>query len=91
MSQLWASGSRFFALGVDSEPVEVEFCDPRVEFTPLGIDFGLWRWSILSPYIGFKLRQLRVEFGPTEVSFWPLGVVFGRRVGFALCESLMGL
>ena len=54
VSQLWASGSRFLALGADSEPVEVEFCDPRVEFTPLGIDFGLWRWSILSPYVGFK-------------------------------------
>ena len=30
MSQLWASGSRVLALGVDSAPVEVEFCDPRV-------------------------------------------------------------
>ena len=33
VSQLWASGSRFLALGVDSEPVEVEFCDPIVEYT----------------------------------------------------------
>ena len=86
VSQLWASGSRFLALGVDSEPVEVEFCDSRVEFTftPLAIDFGLWGWSILSSYIGFKLRQVRVDFGPTEVAFWPLGVDFGRRFGFAL-------
>ena len=43
---LWASRSRFLPLGVDSEPEEVEFCDPRAEFIPLGIDFGLWGWSI---------------------------------------------
>ena len=49
MSQIWASESRFLALGVDSEPVEVEFCDLRVEFTPMGVDFGLWGWSILCP------------------------------------------
>ena len=42
------SGSRFLAQGIDSEPVEVEFCE-RVEFTPLEVDFGLWGWSILSP------------------------------------------
>ena len=37
--------NRFLAVGVDSEPVEVEFCDPRVDFTytsrsrfsPLGV------------------------------------------------------
>ena len=37
--------NRFLALGDDSEPLEVEFCDPRVEFTytsknrfwPLGV------------------------------------------------------
>ena len=33
VSQLRASGIDFLALGVDSEPVEDEFCDPSVEFT----------------------------------------------------------
>ena len=45
VSQLWASRSRVFALGVDSEPVEVEFCVSRVvyvyisrnRFWPLGV------------------------------------------------------
>ena len=59
--------------------------------TPLGVDFRLWGWSILSSYIGFKLRQVRVDFGPTEVFFWPLGVDFGRRFGFTHWESPMDL
>ena len=60
-------------------------------FTCQGIDFGLWGWSILSSYIGFKLRQVRVDFGPTEVVFWPLGVDFERRFGFTHWESPMDL
>ena len=87
VSQLRDFGSRFLALGVDSEPVGgVEFCDSRVQFTftPLGIDFGLSVWSILSSNIGFKVRQVRVDFGPTEVAFWPPGVDLGFRFGFAL-------
>ena len=80
------------ALGVDSEPVEVEFCDPRVEFTYTSRSrFSPWVLSILSSYIEFKLRQVRVDFGPTEVVFWPLGVDFGRRFGFTRWESLMDL
>ena len=62
--------NRFLALGVDSEPVEVEFCDPRVEFTYTSRSrFSPWGLSILSSYIEFKLRQVRVDFGPTEVVF----------------------
>ena len=62
--------NRFLALGVDSEPVELDFCDPRVEFTYTSRSrFSPWGLSILSSYIEFKLRQVRVDFGPTEVVF----------------------
>ena len=59
--------------------------------TPLGVDFRLWGWSILSSYIGFKLRQVRVDFGPTEVVFghWEsiLGVDSVLRSGSRLWTS----
>ena len=82
---------RVLTLGADSVPVELEFCDPRVEFTytsrsrfsPLGVVDFKFLHRVLVEASESRLWTLKSRFSGTGSRFWAstrfyaLGVAYG--------------